>query len=70
MTTTTVAITGFTSTDVDNLYVYMSIYNSGAYNCTVIGNINTTGTSITVYVQNINTTTSTCQIYWNLKYIV
>ena len=67
---TTVAITGFTATDVPYLYCYVSVYNSGLYNCTVTGNINTLGTSISIYVNNINTSASVCQIYWSLKYIV
>ena len=67
---TSVAITGFTATDVPNLYCYVSVYNSGTYNCTVTGNINAAGTAISIYLTNINTTVSTCQIYWSLKYIV
>ena len=69
-TAATVAVTGFTAADVPYIYVFTSLYNSGTYNCNVIGNINSTGTSMSIYVNNINTTASTCQIFWTLKYIV
>ena len=63
-------ITGFTSLDYPHLYSFVSMYNSGTYNCNVIANMNAGCTAMSIYVNNINTTAVTCQIFWNLKYIV
>ena len=64
-----VPITGFTTSDVPYLYCYASSYNSGTYNCPVIANVGSLGTSISFYANNLNAST-TCQVYWSLKYIV
>ena len=64
-----VPITGFTASDVPYLYCYASSYNSGTYNCPVIANVGSLGTSISFYANNLNAST-TCQVYWSLKYIV
>ena len=69
VSSTTVAITGFTASDVPYLYCYASSYNSGTYNCPVIANVGSLGTSISFYANNLNAST-TCQVYWSLKYIV
>ncbi len=66
---TTVAITGFTASDVPYLYCHASSYKSGTYNCPVIANVGSLGTSISFYANNLNAST-TCQVYWSLKYIV
>ena len=63
---TSVAIAGFTSADVPYLYVYVSLINSGLYNCTATAGINATGTAISIYLTNINTSAAVCQIYWSL----